>query len=296
MANIMLSKDEEILAIQDRLRYISNLISKSVNNDNESEFNRRVLGSFQFNPDPALSTLDSGSTAWMLMASILVFMMTMPGLALYYAGMVSSKNVLAIAMQMATITCMITIMWFAFGYSLAFAPVAPANSREFEALGLTESAYTANSYHPAGNYLYGDGSRLWLRGMTLTTVHQLSGNIPEPVFCMFQLTFAIITPGLMCGSFADRMRYWPMVLFVALYHILVYIPIAHALWHPDGFLFKLGTHVFPSFESIVYLRLAPFTNNDCSGALDFAGGNVVHISSGMAGLMACYVIGKSASL
>jgi len=148
-------------------------------------------------------------------------------------------------MQIASICCLITFLWMAFGYSLALSP-ADANK--------------------SSNYLYGDSGRLWLVGMEKDSVHQLASTIPEPVYCMYQLTFAMITPALICGSFADRMKYGPMLLFMALWHLLVYCPIAHAIWHPDGFLFELG-------------------------ALDYAGGGVVHISSGIAGLISSIILG-----
>jgi len=189
--------------------------------------------------------LDTGDTAWMLSCCGLVLMMSVPGLVLFYSGMIRTKNVLTTVMQIASICCLITFLWMAFGYSLALSP-ADANK--------------------SSNYLYGDGGRLWLVGMEKDSVHQSASTIPEPVYCMYQLTFAMITPALMCGSFADRMKYGPMLLFMALWHLLVYCPIAHAHWHPDGFLFELG-------------------------ALDYAGGGVVHISSGIAGLISSVILG-----
>lgn len=186
-----------------------------------------------------------GDTAWMLMSTVLVLFMTLPGLILYYGGMVRIQNVLATAMQIFSITCLISALWMFFGYSLAFAPAHGNNSSPF----------------------YGDGTRLWLIGMHPESTHQNAPNIPESLFCAFQMTFAIIAPALIVGSFADRMKYRPMLIFMALWHILVYCPIAHSVWHPDGFLFK-------------------------AGALDYAGGTVVHISSGMSGLMSTLVIGN----
>jgi Amt family ammonium transporter len=192
------------------------------------------------------ATFDSGDTAWMLTSTALVLFMTVPGLALYYSGMVRVENVLATSMQIFSITCLITALWMFFGYSLSFAPAnADSHSTQF----------------------YGDGSRIWLRGMTMHNAHQLAPTIPEPIFCAFQLTFAIITPSLICGSFADRMKYVPMLIFMTLWHFIVYCPIAHAVWHPDGFLHE-------------------------AEALDFAGGCVVHIASGISGLMSTLVIGN----
>lgn len=207
----------------------------------------RVLQTNMTDDGASVSTINSGDTAWMLASTALVLFMTMPGLALYYSGMVSSKNVLSTTMQIFSICCLITVEWFAFGYSLSFGP--------------------ASTRHFASSPIFGDGSRLWLRGMQLDSVHMLAPTIPESVYCAYQLTFAIITPALICGSFAERMKYESMLVFMLIWHVIVYCPIAHANWHPDGFLFQLG-------------------------ALDFAGGNVVHIASGMAGLMASVVIGN----
>ncbi len=148
-------------------------------------------------------------------------------------------------MQVFSITCIITALWLFWGYSLAFAPA------------------TANEF---STYVFGDGSRIWLRGMTIQSFHPLAVTIPEPVFCAYQLVFAIITPALICGSFADRMKYLPMLVFVAVWHLCVYCPIAHSVWHPDGFLYK-------------------------AGVMDTAGGTVVHISAGISGLISTLVVG-----
>ncbi len=201
------------------------------------------------------SNFNSGDTAWMITSSALVLFMTMPGLAIYYGGMVSSKNVLAVVMQIFSITCLITVLWLAFGYSLAFTPTGYHD----DGLSLQE-----NEFKYA---VYGNGSRLWLRGMQLNSYGSLYQTVPESVYCMFQLTFAIITPALICGSFADRMKYWPMMLFIGCWHLAVYCPIAHALWHPYGAFFVLGS-------------------------ADYAGGNVVHISSGVSGLVAALIVGN----
>jgi ammonium transporter, Amt family len=139
-------------------------------------------------------------------------------------------------MQIFTITCLITFLWLVFGYSLAFSP-AQLNGKV--------------------NEVYGNAERLWLRGMMTKTSHALAPTIPEAIFCAYQLTFAIITAGLICGSFADRMKYHSMIIFITFWHLIVYCPIAHSNWHPQGWLYRLGV-------------------------LDYAGGNVVHICSGMA--------------
>jgi len=191
------------------------------------------------------SEFDSGDTSWVLVSATLVLFMTIPGLVLFYSGMVRTKNVLATVMQIFSICALISFLWLCFGYSLAFAPATS----------------TGGSLPVIGDY-----SRFWLHGMTIHTSNQLAPKIPESVYCIYQLTFAIITPALICGSFADRMKYWPMLVFMAVWHLLVYCPIAHAVWHPDGFLFK--AHV-----------------------LDFAGGNVVEVSSGVSGLVSAVMLG-----
>ncbi|MGI4748473.1 MAG: ammonium transporter [Janthinobacterium lividum] len=198
--------------------------------------------------------IDSGDTAWMLTSTALVLMMTVPGLALYYAGMVRKKNVLATLMQAFAICCLVTITWVVVGYSLTFT---------------TGSAYI------------GDFSRFMLHGMAANitkgsdvgfTLGAGSSNptvttIPESVYMMFQMTFAIITPALIAGAFADRMKFSAMCVFMVLWSIVVYAPIAHWVWSPIGW-------------------VAAF------GAIDFAGGTVVHINAGIAGLMCALVLGK----
>jgi len=198
--------------------------------------------------ETAITALNDGDTAWMLTSTALVLFMTIPGLMLYYSGMVRSKNVLATVMQVFSIACLITVLWLAFGYSLSFGPALPL-------------PYNRSSP------VFGDESRFWLNGMHIDSYHQLAPTIPEAVFCVYQMTFAIITPALIVGSFADRMRYVPMLIFITLWHFCVYCPTAHSVWHPEGFLFK-------------------------AQALDYAGGCVVHISSGVSGLVAAIVIGK----
>ncbi len=183
--------------------------------------------------------LDTGDTAWMLTATALVLMMTIPGLALFYGGMVRRKNVLATVMQSFAVACLVTVLWMAVGYSLAFSDGGGLNA------------------------WIGGSSRLMLSGIG---VDSLTGTIPEMLFVMFQLTFAIITPALICGAFADRMKFSALLWFVAAWLIVVYCPIAHWVWG-GGFL-----------------------GDD--GVLDFAGGTVVHINSGIAGLVAALVIGR----
>jgi Amt family ammonium transporter len=183
--------------------------------------------------------IDRGDTAWMLTSTALVLLMTIPGLALFYGGMVRKKNVLATVMQSFTITCLVTIIWMVIGYSLAF-----RDGGAFQA------------------YI-GGLDRFFLAGMG---VDAISLTIPESVFMMFQMTFAIITPALVAGAFADRMKFSAMLWFIGLWSIFVYSPIAHWVWG-GGFLGAMGV-------------------------LDFAGGTVVHINAGVAGLVCALVLGK----
>src|SRR6476660_8200994 len=163
-------------------------------------------------PAPPPSPINTGDTAWMLTSTALVLMMTIPGLALFYGGMVRKKNVLATVMQSFATTCIVTIVWVVISYSLAF-----------------RDGGSLNAY-------IGGMDRLLLKGMA---VGELKGTIPESVFMCFQLTFAIITPALICGAFADRMKVSALVLFMILWSIFVYAPIAHWVWG-GGFLGGLG--------------------------------------------------------
>jgi ammonium transporter, Amt family len=201
---------------------------------------------------PALAQearIDTGDTAWMLTSTALVLMMTAPGLALFYAGMVRKKNVLATMMQSFAITALVTIVWMVAGYSLAFGEGGPWIG-DLSKLFLSGIAENWDKPFTLGS---GDGA--------------VAFTIPETVFLMFQMTFAIITPALITGAFADRMKFSAMVLFSVLWSLLIYAPVAHWVWHPNGWIFALG-------------------------ALDFAGGTVVHINAGVAGLVAALVLGK----
>jgi len=184
--------------------------------------------------------LDSGDTAWMLTSTAIVLMMTIPGLALFYGGMVRKKNVLTVMMQAFAITCLMTIVWLAVGYSLAF----------------TEGPGGLNAY-------VGGLSKMFLAGVGADT---LSGTIPETVFFTFQATFAIITPVLIIGAFVDRMKFSAVCIFMVLWSIIVYAPVTHWVWG-GGFLSE-------------------------AGVLDFAGGTVVHINAGIAGLVCAIFLGK----
>jgi Amt family ammonium transporter len=191
---------------------------------------------------PAAPALNSGDTAWMLTSMALVLMMTIPGLGLFYGGMVRKKNVLATVMQSFAITCIVTILWFVVGYSAAFTNDA------------TPGAFIGSFAH------------LFLSGIGPNDVNSLAPTIPANVFNAFQMTFAIITPALICGAFAERLKFSALIIFMALWLLVVYVPIAHWVWG-GGFLGGLGV-------------------------LDFAGGTVVHINAGVAGLVCALVLGK----
>ncbi len=202
---------------------------------------------------PALAAdeakVDTGDTAWMMTSTVIVLMMTVPGLALFYAGMVRKKNVLSTMAQSFVICALMTVVWMVAGYSLAFGE---------------------------GNAFIGDLSKLFLGGLAENwdkpfTLGSGDGavafTIPETVFLTFQMTFAIITPALITGAFADRIKFSALLIFCTLWSLLIYAPVAHWVWHPNGWISALG-------------------------ALDFAGGTVVHINAGVAGLIAAIVIGK----
>jgi Amt family ammonium transporter len=195
--------------------------------------------------------INSGDTAWMLTSSALVLMMTIPGLALFYGGMVRKKNVLATLMQSFAITCLVTILWWVVGYSLAFTPGS--------------SAYLGGFGHAFFNGV------VYMHDAMKLSVSHLGTTIPETVYAMFQLTFAIITPALICGSFAERMKFSAMLWFMGIWLLVVYCPIAHWVWEPSGWL-------------------------AVKGVLDFAGGTVVHINAGIAGLATALMLGKRQGL
>ena len=185
----------------------------------------------------ATPTLNSGDTAWMLISSALVLLMIVPGLALFYGGLVRSKNMLSLLTQIATLTAIAILVWVGWGYSLAFID---------------------------GNAVIGGFDKAFLFGITPDT---LSGTIPEYVFVCFQMTFAAITVALAIGSLAERVKFSALMLFGVLWLTIVYVPLAHMVWSSTGYFFKMG-------------------------ALDYAGGTVVHINAGIAGLVGCLFLGK----
>ena len=192
------------------------------------------------------SKINAGDTAWMLTATALVLLMTIPGLALFYTGMVRKKNVLGTIAQSFVTVGLATVIWVIIGYSLAFTP---------------------------GSAFLGGMGRFMLHGMDFfkdegkLTVSHVAPNIPESVFVMYQMTFAIITPALITGAFAERMKFSALILFISLWSIFVYAPVAHWVWEPSGWLATRGM-------------------------LDFAGGTVVHINAGVSGLVAAVVVGR----
>ena len=192
-------------------------------------------------------TLNSGDTAWMLTSSLLVLLMTLPGLALFYGGLVRAKNVLSVLMQCFAIVSLVTILWVAYGYSLAFSTQ-----------GMVAGTLNFHSF-------FGGLDRAFLAGLTRDS---LTLTVPESVFAMFQLTFAAITPALIVGAFAERMKFAPLLWFTVLWLTFSYLPIAHMAWSGPGGLFWDW------------------------GVLDFAGGTVVHINAGIAGLVAALMVGK----
>jgi len=196
----------------------------------------------------AAPVVNKGDVAWMLTSTLLVLLMTVPGLALFYGGLVRSKNVLSVLMQVMTVFSMILVLWVIYGYSLAF---------------------------NGGNAFIGNLDKLFLKGVTkdsLAATFTAGVSLPEYVFVVFQSTFAGITGALIVGSFAERMRFRAVLAFTALWFTFAYLPIAHMVWYgPDGFLFA-------------------------KGALDFAGGTVVHINAGIAGLVGAYMVGPRLGL
>ncbi len=189
-------------------------------------------------PAKAAATLDSGDTAWMIVATVLVLFMTIPGLSLFYGGLVRAKNILSILVQCFAITCLMTILWLVYGYSLAYGE---------------------------GNAYIGDFSKVFLKGVGVDTLGG-GDTIPESVFFTFQMTFAIITPALIVGAFAERMKFSSVLIFCTLWFTFSYLPIWHMVW---------GGGLISEW-----------------GAIDFAGGTVVHINAGVAGLVTCIMLGK----
>ena len=204
---------------------------------------------------------DKGDTAWMMTSTMLVILMTIPGLALFYGGMARSKNVLSLLMQVFMIVCMVALLWAVYGYSIAFTP---------------------------GNAFFGGFDRLFMQGLTsesLAATFSKGVYIPEYVYFVFQMTFACITPALIVGAFAERIKFGAVLLFVALWFTFAYLPIAHMVWFwagPDAYTDAAAGDAATAAAGFLFQQ----------GALDFAGGTVVHINAGIAGLVGALMIGK----
>ncbi|CAK0750390.1 ammonia/ammonium transporter [Gammaproteobacteria bacterium] len=225
----------------------------------------QTLGIFLLTAVPLLATaadvppapapiLNSGDTAWMLTSTAFVLFMTIPGLALFYGGLVRTKNMLSVLMQCFAITCLVTVLWAIYGYSVAF-----------DTTGMVKGEINLNA-------IIGSLAKVFLRGIEVGSLWQpdttVSNAIPETVFMMYQMTFAIITPALIVGAFAERMKFSALLWFMGAWLTLVYLPVAHMVWSGAGSL--LGD----------------------LGVLDFAGGTVVHVNAGMAALVAALMLGR----
>ena len=205
-------------------------------------------------PEQAATMIDKGDTTWMMLSAVLVLMMSVPGLALFYGGLVRTKNMLSILMQVLTIVSVAALVWVCWGYSIAFT---------------------------GGSPYFGGLSKAFLAGVTPASVAATFSNnvyIPEYTFIVFQMTFACITPALIVGAFAERIKFTPLIIFVVAWLTLVYFPMAHMVWYWAG----------PDYLSD--------NTSDAGllygwGALDFAGGTVVHINAGIAGLVGCLIVG-----
>jgi Amt family ammonium transporter len=215
-------------------------------------------------PAPAAApapTVNKGDTAWMLTATVLVILMTIPGLALFYGGMVRTKNMLSTLMQVFATFCLLAVLWAIYGYSLAF----------------TE-----------GNAFFGGLSKMFLRGVTpdsMAATFSKGAYVPEYVYIVFQLTFAAITPALIVGAFAERMKFSAVLLFMALWFTFSYLPIAHMVWYwagPDAYTDAAAAEAATATAGFLFQK----------GALDFAGGTVVHINAGIAGLVGALMLGR----
>ncbi len=210
--------------------------------------------------DQMAGMVDKGDTAWMLVSAVLVLMMSVPALALFYGGLVRTKNMLSVLMQVFMIVSIAALVWVGWGYSMAFTSGGDSALAPF----------------------VGGFSKAFLAGVSASTYAATFSNnvyLPEFVFVVFQMTFACITPALIVGAFAERVKFWPLMLFMVLWLTIVYFPVAHMVWYWAGpdFLVDAKTDVGYLWGM---------------GALDFAGGTVVHINAGIAGLVGCLMIGK----
>ncbi len=207
---------------------------------------------------PTADMVNKGDVAWMMVSTAFVLMMSVPALALFYGGLVRAKNMLSVLMQVLTIVCVASLVWFGWGYSMAFT--------------------STGTPFPA---LFGGLDKAFLKGVSVTSLAATFSNgvyLPELVFVMFQMTFACITPALIVGAFAERVKFTSLIIFVVAWMTLAYFPIAHMVWYWAGPDFL---HTAPTDMGLLWGW----------GALDFAGGTVVHINAGVAGLIGCIIIG-----
>src|SRR4051812_11507599 len=246
-----------------------------------------AVGMFAATAAYAEPTVNKGDNAWMLTSTVLVLLMTIPGLALFYGGLVRSKNMLSVLMQVFYTVCMVTILWALYGYSLAF-----TGGSDF--IGGFPKAFL--NIPPEGKTI------LHAQVATFTP----AANITQPVYILFQMTFAAITPALIVGAFAERMKFAAVALFVPLWVTLIYFPIAHMVWYwagPDAISAALKavetaadgaakTAAQAAFETAKTAYAADAGWIFKKGAIDFAGGTVVHINAGIAGLVGALLIGK----
>src|ERR1700710_2435510 len=237
-----------------------------------------AVGLFAATAAYAEPTVNKGDNAWMLTSTVLVLLMTIPGLALFYGGLVRSKNMLSVLMQVFYTVCIVIIIWALYGYSLAFT---------------------------GGSDFIGGFSKAFLMGVTpdsKAATFSVDANISELVYFCFQMTFAAITPGLIVGSFAERMKFAAIALFIPLWVTLIYFPIAHMVWYwagPDAIdaaAKALAAAADGAAKTAAQAKLDE-VNGDAGlifswGAIDFAGGTVVHINSGIAGFIGCLIVGK----
>jgi ammonium transporter, Amt family len=222
--------------------------------------------------DPAVlaTMVDKGDTAWMLVSSVLVLLMSIPALALFYGGLVRTKNMLSVLMQVFMIVSIAALVWVGWGYTMAF---------------------TSGGEGALAPYV-GGFSKAFLSGVTATTYAATFSNnvyLPEFVFVIFQMTFACITPALIVGAFAERVKFWPLMLFMVAWLTIVYFPVAHMVWYWAGPDYLIDTVKKAADGSIISQDAGKLWG---MGALDFAGGTVVHINAGIAGLVGCLMIGK----
>jgi Amt family ammonium transporter len=226
-----------------------------------TEIVETVVETVQQAATPAVPTPDKGDTAWMIVATVLVTLMVIPGLALFYGGMVRAKNMLSVLMQVFVIFSLMAVLWAVYGYSIAF----------------TE-----------GGVFFGSLDKAFLAGVTPdSTAATFSKGvvIPELIYVAFQLTFACITPALIVGAFAERMKFSAVLLFMVLWFTFSYLPIAHMVWYwagPDAYTDAAAGEKATATAGFLFQK----------GALDFAGGTVVHINAGIAGLVGCLLVGK----